>query len=231
LQKIADLQSADNKPQSVTTRPELGDINGKRVIFVGTGRYLGVNDLTDPAKLTPALPYARQQTFYGIKDADSNWGNFRSATGAKARTFTQTADTIRTVTATGGDVNWSTDAGWYIDFNATDGERVNIDPILVLGTLVITTNIPNQNACTVGGDSWTYFLDYTSGNYVSTSPNQEAGYKRVGFLTVGNVVVRLPSGSLKLISTDITGGKSTRGVPIGASAGIGRRISWRELIK
>ena len=230
LQKIAELKGPDGKPQSVTTRPELGDIANNRVVFIGTGRYLGINDLVDPASVS--LPYSSTQSLYAIKDSSINWGNFRNAPGVVDRNLTSITDTLRTITSPGPqNISWSTSAGWFLDFDLEASERVNIDPILVLGTLVLTTNVPNQDACTIGGDSWTYFFDYTSGLYVSSSPDQIGGYKRVGSLIVGNVVVRLPSGALRLIQTDVKGDKTTRGVPIGGSAGVGRRVNWRELIR
>ena len=56
-------------------------------------------------------------------------------------------------------VDWSVHDGWYMDLPSTV-ERVNIDPQLALGTLVLTGNIPNNNACTAGGDSWIYQFNY-----------------------------------------------------------------------
>jgi len=230
LQKIAELRGPDGKPQSVTTRPELSDIAGNRVLIVGTGRYLGVNDLQDPASIP--LPYSSTQSVYAIKDSSVNWGNFRNAAGVVQRNLSAITDTLRTITSGGPqNINWATSPGWFLDFDLEAGERVNIDPILVLGTLVLTTNVPSQDACTVGGDSWTYFFDYSSGLYVSSSPDQIGGYKKIGALVVGNVVVRLPSGALRLIQTDVKGDKTTRGVPVGGAAGVGRRVNWRELIR
>ena len=71
-------------------------------------------------------------------------------------------------------VNWSTDGGWYVDFPST-GERINLDPQLVLGTLVVTTNVPNNNACTAGGDSWIYQFNYKTGQAVNTASDGEVG--------------------------------------------------------
>ena len=47
--KLAVLKDGASTPkvQSITVRPELGVANGKTVVFVGTGRYLGTSDLAD----------------------------------------------------------------------------------------------------------------------------------------------------------------------------------------
>jgi hypothetical protein len=42
---FATLQDAAGKPQPITTRPELGQVNNYPVVFVGTGRLLGQSDL------------------------------------------------------------------------------------------------------------------------------------------------------------------------------------------
>jgi len=41
VMKLATLEDASGNPQSVTTRPELGLVESKPVVYVGTGRYLG----------------------------------------------------------------------------------------------------------------------------------------------------------------------------------------------
>jgi len=53
--------------------------------------------------------------------------------------------------------------------------------------------------------------------------------KITGATTVGFVIVGLPGGGLKDITTDATGTKRTFGVNIGGNAGSGKRIGWREL--
>ena len=61
--KFATLFSdaAGTLPQPITTTPILGTIVGKRVVFIGTGKYLEVPDLSNTQK----------QTQYAIKDDDA----------------------------------------------------------------------------------------------------------------------------------------------------------------
>ena len=228
--QLAQLKDNAGKPQSITTRPELGVINGFPVVFVGTGRYIGEDDLVDPATLVPAQPFAYQQSLYAIKDRGVFYPNFRAAS-----VVTNTIiDGGTTRSTTNNTVNWALQDGWYVDFNpgnTSPGERVNLDPQLVQGILIVTTNVPNNSACTVGGDSWLYFFDYKNGKYVSTSANGVVAQKRTGEITVGIVVVRLPSGSLKVIATGATGRMDTLSPPPADIAMPGRRVSWRELFQ
>ncbi len=235
--KLAELKDGGGKPQSITSRPELGLIEGKRVVFVGTGRYYGSDDLVDPA--TIPLAWAYQQSFYAVKDefpagAPAGHGNVRTLT-APANLVQQTlTDNVTTRTISNNTVNWTNNVGWYVDFNpgnTSPGERVNLDPQLVLGTVVVVANVPNNNACTVGGDSFIYQFNYSSGSYVASAPGQQVGIKFTGQITVGLVVVRLPSGIFKGVATGATGTKTPLGVNVGGGGGTGRRVSWRELVR
>ncbi|MGH3584662.1 MAG: pilus assembly protein, partial [Mycobacterium sp.] len=187
VMRMATLMDAAGKVQPVTTRPELGQIEGRRVVFVGTGRYLGQSDLQEPATLSPPGDWSYVGSLYAIKDGGSALGNPRTSGTFVAQTLTTVAGGRRT--ASSNPVTWSTKDGWYIDFPSV-GERINIDPQLVLGTLVSTTNIPNSNACTAGGDSWIYQNNYQNGQGVNTATGGEVGIFRSGTLTVGNAIVR-----------------------------------------
>jgi hypothetical protein len=94
---------------------------------------------------------------------------------------------------------------------------------------VFASNVPNNNACTAGGDSWIYQLNYRDGMMVSTAT--EAALFRPGTLTVGNAIVRLQGLSLKIITTGASGAKETRGLNVGTGALNARRIGWRELAR
>jgi type IV pilus assembly protein PilY1 len=226
--KLVQLKDGAGKPQSITTRPELAVINGFPVVYVGTGRYIGEDDLPDPATLVPAQPFAYQNTLYAIKDKGTTYANFRSASVV----INTLNDLGNTRTTSNNPVNWSLQDGWYIDFNpggTSPGERMNLDPQLVQGTLLATTNVPSNTACTVGGDSWIYQFDYKNGTFVSSSAGGVAGQKQTGQITVGVVVVRLPSGVFKGIATGATGSRTTFNVSTVGASGNPRRISWREL--
>ncbi|HQR69673.1 MAG TPA: PilC/PilY family type IV pilus protein [Burkholderiaceae bacterium] len=224
--RMATLKDSAGRVQPITARPELGQIESKHVVFVGTGRYLGSSDLQDPATLSPAGDWSYVSSVYAIKDTGLAIGSPRTSGTFRAQTVTSISTGRRGMTGTA--VNWSTDGGWYVDFPST-GERVNLDLQLVLGTLVVTTNVPNNNACTAGGDSWIYQFNYKTGQAVSTASNGEVGVFRPGTLTVGNAIVRLYGLSMKIITTGASGVKETRGLNVGSGVLNPRRIGWREV--
>jgi type IV pilus assembly protein PilY1 len=47
----------------------------------------------------------------------------------------------------------------------------------------------------------------------------------------GFVIVRLPSGNLKVIATDAIGRNPIFDVPLGKGQMVGRRIGWREITR
>lgn len=225
--------SSPPRPQSITTRPEITRFSaGFNVIYIGTGRLLGSSDLQDPATLSPAEPYAYQQTVYAFKDTDADLGNLRDPA---AKLVQQTLSIIdannRTISSNA--VDWSTNNGWFVDLNpanASPGERVNIDMQLVRGVLLAAANEPNSEPCSSGGDSFLYQFDYQSGSYVASAPGQVVGVRSGSALLAGFVVYRLPSGQLKYTGIDVSGKKQTGGVNPGSGGAIGKRVSWRELI-
>jgi type IV pilus assembly protein PilY1 len=231
--RLAQALDANGKPQPITTRPELGLIDGKhRVVFVGTGRYLGVSDLTDPATQKPPLDSAWQQSIYAFKDLDTPLGSLRSDANklVKQSIIELAGGTQRSASRT--PVDWSTQNGWYLDLNPNNlspGERVSVDPQLVLGTLLVVTNVPGASACSVGGDSWIYQLDYRTGSWVAGSPIDLVARKQTGALTVGLVIYQLQKGAVvgQIQRSEATMRRAE--IVIAPSATPSRRISWREI--
>lgn len=237
-QLLAALQNSSGGIQPITTKPEVGIVSGNVMVYVGTGRYLGATDMADTT----------QQTFYGIKDPLSTtttpsvaiYNNPRSGnnfvqqvqtttvcpTGSSSSICT-TGQVVRTSTRNAVDL--SSNNGWYIDL-PDSGERANTDPMLALGTLGFTTNVPNSSACNVGGYSYRYFVDYRTGAPVSTSSTDVASAKLGNAIATRPVFVRLPNNTIVELTRTSDGSTVTSNVPIGASGMATRRTSWRELI-
>jgi type IV pilus assembly protein PilY1 len=245
-QLISQARDGSGKMQSITTRPEVTCFDPplclKRVVYVGTGRLLDGTDIPDPATLTPpVLDLAYQQTVYGFKDTGANLGDLRDpAANLVPQTLFVADPTSRTIS--NNPVDWDTQNGWFVDLNPSippappgtppgdsPGERVNIDPQLVKGVLIVQTNEPNSDACSTGGDSFLYQFDYQTGSYVESAQNNVVGVKLASALAAGFVVYRLPTGQLKYTSIDVTGKKATGGVNPGSGGASGSRASWREL--
>jgi type IV pilus assembly protein PilY1 len=179
LSHLATLADANGKRQPITTKPMLSTIGVNKVLYIGTGRYMGGKDLSDPATQVPIdTTTAWQESLYAFKDKGTDYGN-NLRTGAQLVTQTLSALSPTTRTVTTNAVDWNAKDGWFLDFNpgnASPGERVNIDPDLVLGTLIVTTNVPvaatGGASCSVGGDSWQYQFDFRTGSFV---PNANGG--------------------------------------------------------
>jgi len=219
----------------VTTRVEVTRFSiagGFNAIYVGTGRLLGSSDLPDPLTLSPPETRAYQQTVYGFKDTGADLGNLRlPAANLVQQNLIVVDPTNRSVS--NNPVDWTLQNGWYVDLNPLNqspGERVNIDPQLVRGVLLVPANEPNSQPCSAGGNSYIYQFDYQSGSYVASASQQIVGTKLSNALIAGAVVFRLPSGQLKYSAIDVTGKKTVGGINPGAGGTIGKRVSWRELI-
>ena len=88
-----------------------------------------------------------------------------------------------------------------------------------------------SSACTAGGYSYRYLLDYRTGAPVSTSTTGVSAIKLGNALATRGVFVRLPNNTVVQLTRMSTGDTMTTNVPIGTAGGPTRRISWRELIQ
>jgi type IV pilus assembly protein PilY1 len=235
--------------QPITSKPVLGDANGYPMVFVGTGKLLGQSDLGDTAV----------QSFYGIKDhlGSTSYGSPRGDNAFVRQILTvgtcpvgapSSACSIgqRIRTGTSNPVDLSVKKGWFLDF-PDPGERANTDSALALGTLAINTNIPESNACTSGGYSFAYFLNYLTGApLINNVPNLAQG---IGARSLGNgltsrpVVIESTTGKVVTIN-QVDGVGAFTPISVGGPAvfrptevdtpivpGVAgtKRISWREL--
>jgi type IV pilus assembly protein PilY1 len=216
--------------EPVTTRPELAEISGKRVMFFGTGLFLQANDKSDTTKRSvygvKDCMAATCTTLTNVKTTGSGFVKQTLAPGQDANTRTMT--TLQSV-------QWNTDNGWFVELYEA-GERVNVDLKLQLGTLVIAANVPENSgalSCTSGGSSWLYFLDITNGGFIVNSQSNAdniAGTKIGSSLAVGTNIVKLPDGKLITIVTTSDNEHPVFETPV-SSQNLGvRRVSWRELI-
>jgi type IV pilus assembly protein PilY1 len=118
--------------------------------------------------------------------------------------------------------------GWYAQFPDV-GERMNVDPRIVRGTLIFASNVPGADSCTVGGNSWFTYLDAATGLAIE----EFASTKISGALVVGLTVIRLSTGEYKAIATRSDYKQETLSVPVAAAAATSntfqqKRGLWRE---
>lgn len=229
--KLAELRVGGNS-QPITTKPELAEVNSLYdVVFVGTGSYLGVPDLSN----------VEQQSIYALKDtlASTGLGDVRQGNQLVEQTLTQQTNSVGRVirTVSQNTVDWATKNGWYLDLdpaNLSPGERVNIEMQQQYNILTVATNVPDPNACNVGGYGFLYNIDIATGGGLSTAPEQgtQVGVRlSTNALVAGIKVVKLVTGKTVALVTDTTGTITPEEIPspTGAAAGSVKRTMWREI--
>lgn len=223
VKRLATLTDASNNRQPITSEPELGVVQGVRVVYVGTGRYFGDKDI-------PGVPGAfvsatGRQTIYALKDDRSDTPLIASPRSSLVQ---------QTVTKSGGfaqvsssPVDFATRSGWFIDLPDT-GERIITNPTLAGGVLSITSNIPDgTDPCLPGGRSWLYVLDYRTGGIV---PGATYAGKFIGDALSSRVnVIRVGSGIKGLIRTS-AGETKVVDEPGRNPAIAPKRKAWREIL-
>jgi type IV pilus assembly protein PilY1 len=222
--------------QPITTRPEVtlcevdstdaatGTVtaSAQRVVLFGTGRLLDVPDTVNKDK----------QSLYLVKDADtctsSPCVNVRGSGMVQQTLSLQgSSSNVNTFGITSNPVDLKVKDGWYFDWSLNLGERMNLDPKVVSGVANVVTNLPtSSSSCSVGGTSNAYALNVCNGNAAlgtiagSTLSNTSAA--------VGFIIVRLPKGELKMITTTANGETVTRPLNELDSAGA-HRVGWRRI--
>jgi Tfp pilus tip-associated adhesin PilY1 len=240
--------------QPITTRVQLAEVDGKTFIVAATGKLLDFADTQTTQK----------QTVYGFKDTFGNtsdtvepapYTDLRASPSIKNITLTRTGS--RGTTSCSGTATCTITDGWFIDL-PENRERVNVDPIILAGTLIFATNTPIEvsNASCESGHSWLNAIGIVDGtgkvgggsasnrsfNQLSVGlnyliPKNEFGSSGTGTEGTGgssgggNNDVGCPPGQIKVVSTGDARGLDYVCVEVGSSSPLGRRVSWREIIK
>ncbi len=236
LAQVGQINGAGNQP--ITTKPELTVVTyagtSHNVVEFGTGEYLGLTDLLDTS----------QQSIYAIKDdlGTTSLGQVRTPGVLVQQTLTSSTGSNgqETRTVSNNAVDWGTKAGWYVDLNPSNmspGERVNIDVQLNLGLLTVATNVPSNDACSVGGYAYLYYFDFKTGSYPSTVTDQTVGSRDPDNALVAGmnfVYLQTPSGELTgvniICTTDASCHVDIPPPPPPPSGGV-KLYSWRELVQ
>jgi type IV pilus assembly protein PilY1 len=198
-----------NLPQSITTLPILAQVTYSGttypVVYVATGKYLGLSDLST----------TQQESSYVFIDplTATSYGDIRAANVLVNKNTATTA------------VDWLAKRGWYYDY-PTAGERANVNSSISLSTITTATNVPSSDLCALGGSSYIYNFDLTTGNYKQ--------HYMGATLTVGATVVQLTAdgasgGATVTISTNSKGEVTTTDNTSASSSAVLHRTSWREL--
>jgi type IV pilus assembly protein PilY1 len=227
--RLTTLVDGSGNAQPISTRPELTLVGTNRIVYAATGLLLGSSDRDTTLR----------QSIYAIKDTMAGttsplYSAIRGVTGFVQQTLSLIDADRRT--ATNNTVNLLSDNGWYVDLPeggtgtpATPSERVSVDPVLQLGTLVVPSNVPSDDDCVAGGFGWVNFLDARTGSFVTGATDSMASTRISASLIVGVNVVQLPGGTVKTIVTTADNQQLTQNTPVAPTTTQGRRVSWREL--
>jgi Tfp pilus tip-associated adhesin PilY1 len=216
---IAKALDENGVAQPISSRPLIAEYNSRTLILIGTGRLIGVTDLTD----------TQTQSFYSFADTLANstiYSNLRNQLKPLALTANG-AGTERTVACAGTDAQCAATQGWYLDL-PDPGERVNVNPLITRGTVAFTSNVPDSSTCSTGGYAWINFLDVLTGLAPSTSPGGIASNRLGNALNVGLGAIRIGN-TMRFLARDSSGAGSGGVIPGSQPAPAGRRISWREI--
>jgi type IV pilus assembly protein PilY1 len=131
---------------------------GGVMVYFGTGKYLGMTDVSDTSV----------QTVYGIWDKGAGVSGRtdlqeQKIVSEEGKTVDGKSFTLRETTD--NDVDWAGGKlGWFMDLgHLAAGERVVVKPSLAFSWLVFVTVVPKDDRCAAGGDSWSFVLDPTTG--------------------------------------------------------------------
>lgn len=113
--------------------------------------------------------------------------------------------------------------GCYVNL-PDSGERVNIDPLLLNGEVVVATNVPEDSVCTSGGHSFLNVFNYKTCQAMSSVESASA-------LAVGLTVVTTADGQLIPLITEANDPTPQTGdsIPQPPPNFTGRRMGWRLL--
>lgn len=220
------------------------------MIYFGTGQYLTSDDLNN----------TQTQTFYGVWDK-GNSALTRSNLVEKTISSGTDSTLERTARITSNEpvsygVPTNTERfGWRIDLDTPDastGERVITNAVVINDIVFFTTYIPNSDPCNPGGSSWFMFVNAHNGGTPDepvinvTRNDRDVDVNDMVTLTIdGETKKHVPSGllikgTLGAPSLDMGDGNTgtvllntadgLEGLVTDVGAGaLGKRISWREL--
>lgn len=221
-------------PQSVTTPPWV-DLarDGKRYLFVGTGRGLDLSDVTGSTGTN-----VQTQTFYAFRDGDIK-APFGTATGQtplpSSKTFPLTRTDLDQVSNLINGRTGSTGVGWYYNQPRRDPkdssnpatERIVKNIKGNSGVIAWLGDVPSNDPCAPGYTSAVYGVEMGTGISVlkDTSGNAAAYLGGTSNITSMNFA-RIGQG-ISILTTDTTG--ATKELTKLGGGTTPRIVNWRTI--
>jgi type IV pilus assembly protein PilY1 len=222
---FATLADSSGNAQPITTAPRVEEslssngLNTLRWVFVGTGPFLDITDLTN----------TQQQTMYALRDGT---GSTPSTSNLPLTRSVLTANTNLTTGLTLTDSS----LGWYYDLTNSAGssggtERIVVNPVADAGAGIIAwdTVIPSSNPCSLGGA--VYATSYSGESVLESSSGSAVAYLTLPSAATGLQLLETSSGTATLAASYSTGGTSLENTSTGNTSNTVKRVNWREVLK
>jgi type IV pilus assembly protein PilY1 len=241
---LGNIQPITTAP-AVTLNEDFPQLLGT-MVYVGTGQFLGVADLSTTGV----------QSLYGIFDPPTGSAPPLGFAGIPTRTNLVQQTLANDTTSAGVQVRIvptvmpvtlpQPNRGWFVDLNLATGERIITDPEIESGGgVVFTTYQPNTSQCVGGGSAWLMVFNYATGGSfplpeldtnsdgkLDTSDVGSTGNNPVG-MSLGPVyasaVTFLPSGGGTGGTMKLTSVSSNNVDSILDRGRAKQRISWWEI--
>lgn len=220
---FATLADSSGNTQPITTAPRIEEslssngLNTLRWVFVGTGQFLDISDLTN----------TQQQTMYVLRDGS---GSTPSTTGLPLTRANLTANTNLTTGLTLSDNS----LGWYYDLTGTAGnnggtERIVVAPAATSGLNIVawTTVIPSSDPCSLLGA--VYATTY-AGASVLVGSGGTMPYQTTTAAATGVQLLQTSDGSVTVASSTSAGITTFKAVNQPNNQNQINRVNWREIL-
>jgi type IV pilus assembly protein PilY1 len=222
---FATLTDPSGNAQPITTAPRVEEslstdgLSILRWVFVGTGKFLDITDLTD----------TQQQTMYALRDGS---GSTPATTGLPLTRAALTAVTDLTKGATISDSS----SGWYYDLTGSAGgsnggtERIVVAPAAATGLNIVawTTVIPSSDPCSLQGAL--YATDYSGDSALLDSSGAQTKYLTTSAAPTGVQLLSNTDGTVTLASSTSAGITTFKAVNQNTHSNLIHRVNWREVL-
>lgn len=180
------------KVQPITTAPVIGqDANGKPMVIVGTGKYLGASDLKtgdiqsvwglSDKSFNTASDYTGDST--SLVGTSADLSSYRSAKLYYSRMYTDTTGDLpegfRNIEPSVENTKYNVDIydGWVTDFYTVNtygiSERIKNNMTLLDNHLYVTTMTPSSSVCDGGGSGHFYDLNVQTSTFYKTAEKSQ----------------------------------------------------------
>jgi type IV pilus assembly protein PilY1 len=221
---LATLKDGSGNSQPITTAPRIEEsISGLqtlRWVFVGTGQFLDITDLTNTGT----------QTMYALRDGTG------STPSAAATALTRSKLTAVTDLLTGVNIP-DTASGWYYDLTGSAGtnggtERIVINPDAASGVSIIawTTLTPSSDPCSLKGAI--YATSFSGQSQLVGSNKSVTSFLTTDSATTGIQIVQLPGTTqFSLLHSETGGTLKTDQLQQNPNPNSLFRTNWREILQ